>query len=220
MLHTIQKIPFRQLSLVHQRAVITSTCLLMVMTLAGVGLDQITKMQSDRTLKHWESPDNFRSYSGKLHRLVEWGDPSVAKTTGPYFVLNLSYVRNPGAAWGFLSDLPDHIRIPFFNTITILCVLLIMMFFYFTPRSHRLSRFALALLLCGAVGNMIDRIKMNYVIDWIDVRWNVGGWYYAFPNFNVADMCISCGAGFILLDGIMAIFAERAARKPQLSTSV
>ena len=209
MLHTIQKIPYSQLSARHKHAVVVSTILLLLMMVAGVALDQLTKFQSEHSLKHWESPTNFRSYSGKLHQVLEWGDESVAKTTGPYFVLNMSYVRNPGAAWGVFADLPDHIRVPFFNTITILCVLLIMLFFHFTPRSHRLSRLALALLLCGAIGNMIDRIKMNYVIDWIDVRWNVGGWYYAFPNFNVADMCISCGAGLIILDGIISILAEK-----------
>lgn len=218
MLHALQKIPYSHLSDRHKRAVIISSTMMMIMITTGIVLDQITKYQSDRSLKNWETPGNHRSYSGDLYQVLEFGDEALAKTTGPYFVLNLSYVRNPGAAWGVMAGLPDQIRVPFFNIITTVCILLICLFAFFTPRSHRISQLALALLLSGAIGNMIDRVRMNYVIDWIDVRWNVGGWYYGFPNFNVADICICIGAFLIILDGLISLWAERSRAKQPLAT--
>lgn len=218
MVHKLKKIRFSELSKRHRRASLGSAIFLGMIIVAGVLLDQATKIQSDRHLKVWESEDRLRSYRGNLHQLIEWGEVAQAKTTGPYFVLNLSYVRNPGAAWGVFANLPDHIRVPFFNIITALCILFIVLFLYFTPRSQRMIKLSLGLLFAGAVGNMIDRFRLNYVIDWIDVRWNIGGWYYAFPNFNVADICISIGAFLIVLDGMIAMIHEYQVPKPAASS--
>lgn len=167
---------------------------------SGIVLDQITKKQSQDHLLVWAAPDDIRSYRGNLHSLIQWGDIETARTEGPFFALNLSYVRNPGAAWGSLADLDDRIRVPLFHAVTIFCVVFIIFYIYMTPLSHRLSRWALTLILSGALGNMIDRLYLHYVIDWIDVRWNIWGWYYAFPNFNVADILISLGAFFFMFD--------------------
>jgi signal peptidase II len=56
------------------------------------------------------------------------------------------------------------------------------------------------LILSGAIGNFLDRVRFGYVIDWIDVRWNLLGWRYDFPNFNFADSCITVGVSFLLVD--------------------
>jgi signal peptidase II len=58
----------------------------------------------------------------------------------------------------------------------------------------------LTLILSGAIGNFIDRIRYGFVIDWIDVRWNLLGWRYDFPNFNIADSAITVGVSLLLID--------------------
>ncbi|MCY4381222.1 MAG: signal peptidase II [Proteobacteria bacterium] len=199
----IPKMSFTHLSKTHKKAVILSSLCLLTVICSGLALDQTTKHLSEKNLMTWSSPDNLRSYTGSLYRIVEWGNHKTARTTGPYFAFNLSYVRNPGAAWGSFSNLPDHIRIPFFNIITILCIIVILGFLIKTPYSHRTSRLAHTLIFTGALGNMSDRFRLNYVIDWIDVRWNVAGWYYAFPNFNVADICITFGATLFITDALI-----------------
>ena len=84
-----------------------------------------------------------------------------------------------------------------------------------TPAHHRLARFALCLIFSGAVGNFIDRIRLGYVIDWIDVEWNILGWTYNFPSFNVADSCITVGVTLLLFD---LLFLE--ARRKVMTESV
>jgi len=57
----------------------------------------------------------------------------------------------------------------------------------------------LALVLGGAIGNLVDRVRLGYVVDFIDVH--VGGWHY--PAFNVADSAITCGVILLLLDALL-----------------
>jgi signal peptidase II len=178
------------------------------MILMSVGFDQVTKYRAQDHLMVSQSETNIRVYRGKLYPIAAWGEENARKD-GPYLAMNFSYVRNPGAAWGFLAGMDDKYRVPFFHVITFICILLIIQYIRMTPWSHRLGRFSLALILSGALGNMIDRVVLNFVIDWIDVRWNFFGWYYAFPNFNFADAAISVGAFLFFID---VVFLERKRR--------
>ena len=190
------------------RAKRLSVIALFIMIFGSIGLDQFTKYKAQDELMVSSHETELRIYRGKLSPIFSWGAEN-ARNEGPYLAMNFSYVRNPGAAWGFLSEMDDKYRVPFFHIITFLCVLLIIQYIRLTPWSHRLARFALALILSGALGNMIDRVLLNFVIDWIDVRWNFFGWYYAFPNFNFADAAISCGAALFFVD---VAFLERQRR--------
>jgi signal peptidase II len=127
--------------------------------------------------------------------------------------LGFNYVRNLGAAWGALSNLPDNVRVPFFYVVTIVAVFIIGLYIKTTPVEHRLTIFALGLILSGAVGNFIDRLRVGYVIDWIDVRWNLMGWRYDFPNFNVADSAITVGVLFLLFDMLVLESLRRRSDK-------
>lgn len=156
---------------------------------------------------------DLRVYRGKLYPIFSIGGEN-ARDKGPYLAMNFSYVRNPGAAWGFMAGMDDKYRVPFFHIITLIAVLLIIQYIRMTPWSHRLGKFSLSLILSGALGNMIDRVVLNFVIDWIDVRWNFFGWYYAFPNFNFADAAISVGAFLFFID---VVFLEK--RRKEKATS-
>ena len=187
---------------------LSSLLVLLLMTIASVGLDQTTKMLAEAELMIWQHPENLRQYQGRPHYV--WSTSRDAPTQSKfYFYLGFNYVRNQGAAWGILSNLQDNIRVPFFYGMTILAILLILYYLRSTPYGHRLARLALVLILSGAIGNFIDRLRVGYVIDWIDVRWNIAGWFYHFPNFNIADSCISVGVFLLIVDSLILDILRR-----------
>lgn len=107
---------------------------------------------------------------------------------------NFRYVENPGAAWGFLAGASESVRVPFFLAISLGAIIFILLFFRRMEESQRLMAVALSLIFGGALGNFIDRLHLNYVVDFID--WYVGEKHW--PTFNVADAAISVGV-FLLI---------------------
>lgn len=111
-------------------------------------------------------------------------------------LFNITYVRNPGAAFGFLATAPDFIRGPMFLFIpSLACIWLVILIWQNRKTSLFLS-LAYTLILAGAIGNLIDRFTLSYVVDFLDFFWRG----YHFPAFNVADSCISIAAGMLILD--------------------
>jgi signal peptidase II len=84
---------------------------------------------------------------------------------------------------------------------------LVVYFFWRTPRTDDRVLGALALLLAGIAGNVTDRIRLGFVVDFIDVQF--GTWHY--PTFNVADMAIVTGAGLMILDMFLSKRKQRNA---------
>ncbi len=111
---------------------------------------------------------------------------------------NYQLVGNKGAAWGMFGNLPDSIRLPFFTLIGVIAVVGIFVFYY---RSYQqfLMRISLISIFAGAIGNIIDRMTIGYVIDFID--WHYNGYHW--PTFNVADIAISVGVGLMLVQMIL-----------------
>ena len=111
-------------------------------------------------------------------------------------VLDLTRVHNTGAAFGML----DRVDFPF-KTVALSLVALIALggvawYAATVPLQDRLARFGIALVLGGAVGNLIDRATAGYVLDFVDAYYN--GWH--FWAFNVADAAITFGVIFMILD--------------------
>ena len=105
--------------------------------------------------------------------------------------LNITYVRNTGAAWSILDN----------NTwiVTVISLLIIIGIIYYVYRnrvSKKILKIGYGLILGGAVGNFIDRIVYGYVIDFIDI--DIFGWNY--PIFNLADMFIVVGVILVMID--------------------
>ncbi len=115
-----------------------------------------------------------------------------SETISSYF--NLVMVYNKGAAFSFLSDQPGWQRY-FFTAVSVIASLFILWMLRRNP-TQRLFCWSLALILGGAVGNLIDRIAYGHVIDFLD--FHVGGWHW--PAFNVADSAITVGAILFVLD--------------------
>jgi len=110
------------------------------------------------------------------------------------------YVENPGAAWGLLSRSNSAFRIPFFHVVSLLALGFIGFFFWRLQPGQRLASAALAFVAAGAMGNYVDRLARNYVVDFVDWYWGGQHW----PTFNVADAAICAGVGLLLLDGFRA----------------
>jgi signal peptidase II len=106
---------------------------------------------------------------------------------------SITYVRNPGAAFGFLAGASPTFRYVFFIAVTIVAIGLILHYLRTYAAGDRLLTISLGMILSGAIGNLIDRIRFGEVIDFLDVYLGATHW----PAFNVADSAISVGA-FIL----------------------
>ena len=118
-------------------------------------------------------------------------------TVTPFF--NLVRVHNTGAAFSFLAGATGWQRWFFVALGAVAAVFIVWLL-----RRHggqRLFGWALALILGGAVGNVVDRLLHGYVVDFIQVHWR--GWY--FPSFNVADSAITVGAGLLILDELLRV---------------
>jgi signal peptidase II len=109
---------------------------------------------------------------------------------------SLTYVRNTGAAFGFLATANPAFRVPFFLAIPIIAMVVLGFLYRDLPKDSRWRSLALGLVTGGAVGNLIDRVRLGYVVDFLDFHYkNV----YYFPAFNIADSAICVGVVILLL---------------------
>ncbi|NNJ78524.1 MAG: lipoprotein signal peptidase [Xanthomonadales bacterium] len=112
--------------------------------------------------------------------------------------LNITLAHNYGAAFSFLADAGGWQRWFFVSLASVISVVLLV-WLVRLPRREWATALGLALILGGAIGNVVDRVRLGYVVDFIDVHF--GGWHY--PAFNVADSAITCGVILLLVDAIV-----------------
>ncbi len=114
---------------------------------------------------------------------------------------NITYVRNPGAAFGMGAGASDWVRMILFKIIPVFaCIWLLVMAWKERYGSLRLC-LVYSLIFAGAVGNLIDRFTLDYVVDFLDFHWQGSH----FPAFNIADAAISIAAGLYILDFILVL---------------
>lgn len=140
------------------------------LSLVALVLDQWSKVAIDNSMRLYESISVF-----------------------PYF--NLTYVRNTGAAFSFLSEAGGWQRW-FFAVMAFVISVVLAIWLSRLKKHETLLAVALALVLGGAIGNLIDRLMYGYVIDFLDFYYQT--WH--FPAFNVADSAISLGVFLMLLE--------------------
>ena len=110
-------------------------------------------------------------------------------------LFNITHVRNPGAAFGFLAAAPPLFRYIFFIAVTLAAILLILRYLRVSRIEKTSLVSALALILAGAAGNLIDRVRFGEVVDFLDVYIGAHHW----PAFNVADSAITVGAACLMV---------------------
>ncbi len=112
-------------------------------------------------------------------------------------ILQIHYVQNTGAAWSMFSDSTFMLGL-----FSVVMAVLLSVWFIKTPRAKVGERMALCLMISGAVGNMTDRFRLGYVVDFIELpHW---------PVFNIADMLLCIGVGLL---AVLLIGEELAERK-------
>jgi len=115
----------------------------------------------------------------------------------PFF--DITHLRNTGAAFGILRDLPDSLRFALFTVVLIIAIVVIFIFLKKTANEDKLLIVSLSLILGGAIANSIDRFRLGYVTDFLGFHW-FGNLNYQWPPFNVADSAITIGVILILFD--------------------
>ncbi len=111
-------------------------------------------------------------------------------------LFDLTYVRNTGAAFGLFASVDSSVKAVLLNTVAVLVFLVVSA--YALRSSHKSVRLQVgfALILGGAVGNLLDRVRFGYVVDFLD--FGISGHHW--PAFNVADSAICIGVGLLFLD--------------------
>ena len=148
----------------------TKYLILAVVSLLVLVLDQVTKIYIDRTMAlHSSIPvlENFFS---------------------------ITYLRNKGAAFGFLAN--TTYRLPFFIIVSLVAACVIIVALHKLRADQKFAAVSFSLIFSGAIGNLIDRIRLGEVIDFIYVHWYNHYW----PAFNVADSAICVGVFLLAID--------------------
>ena len=127
--------------------------------------------------------------------------------------LDLQYAENCGGAFGFLARTSESLRRPFFVVVSIGAIGFIVYLFRTVEPGQKLSKWALPLVLGGAIGNLVDRVRLGFVVDFIHAHWRTRAHW---PTFNVADIAITVGIGLMLLEYIVG---PKPAKKPAKQAS-
>ena len=110
-------------------------------------------------------------------------------------LFSLSYVQNTGAAWGMLQGLSHWLVI-----FSFLMLAVVVFFRRSFAGDGLIGRMSVGLMVAGIVGNLIDRVRLGYVVDFLHFYWRS----HEFPAFNVADSAICTGVGLYLLSQILS----------------
>jgi signal peptidase II len=173
-------------------------------TLCAIALIALTAF--DLWTKEWAVRELSRERSSQVTAACTPdadGQYSMQRLRGESIVLvqdylELRYAENCGAAFGLLDDAPRWLRIVVFMGAGVVAIAALIWMFV---RGHGGKLFAASvpLVASGALGNMVDRLRLGYVVDFIHFHIRDG---FEWPTFNVADSTITVGVALLLLDGL------------------
>ena len=130
----------------------------------------------------------------RVTKLIVTNNLTLNETWDPpalYNVFSITYTTNTGAAFGLFPK-----QGPFFVLVAFIVITAIIVYYRYLPEGYMLARVALGLMLAGALGNLIDRLRQGYVVDFADLNfWPLQHW----PVFNVADSAIVVGVGLLAI---------------------
>ncbi len=172
---------------------------LAVVALATAGVDLWSKswaikrlsMPSPRVVPLCTPPQGMQHY---LYQRVPHNELVLSRN-----YLEMRYAENCGGAWGLLHGASEKIRRPFFFLITILAIGFIVHLYRSLEKDQRAMRLALPLVLGGAIGNLVDRLRLGYVVDFILMHWKEK---FYWPTYNVADIAITVGIALMIFEFI------------------
>lgn len=118
---------------------------------------------------------------------------------------NITYIKNTGAAFGLGANATSIWRVLFLLLIPVLACFYLLHLIWTSRKERMILGLSYSLIFAGAVGNLIDRFSLGYVVDFLD-------FFYKdkhFPAFNVADSCISIAAGLLVIDFFIEFFRKK-----------
>ena len=185
---------------------------LVVVTLLFVAVDQATKVWAQANLAE---PLPVKERVLEDGQLVEKTTTKFVPTRKPVVVIpgafNLRYAENPAAAFSLTRSFPDWVRMPFLISFSVLAMVIVGVWYFRMRRPDGLLLGALSFIVAGAIGNFIDRVRLGYVIDFID--WHAGfinpSWP-PWPTFNIADSCIVVGALTVVYRTLRPLYLDEA----------
>lgn len=145
--------------------------ILAIVSVGTIALDQTSKAQIMQTMR--------------LHESI----PIIPN------VFNLTYIRNPGAAFGLLASSSNGFRLLFFGLTSLFALGLLGTIFFRLRHDEWVGQLSIAGILGGAIGNLLDRLRFGEVIDFLDFYIDAYHW----PAFNIADAAISVGVFFLII---------------------
>ncbi|HJV66498.1 MAG TPA: signal peptidase II [Geomonas sp.] len=155
--------------------------ILMVVSALVLVIDQVTKIYIDKTMALHSSITVIENF------------------------FNITYLRNKGAAFGILAN--SSFRLPFFILVSLVAVGVIVAVIKKLRDDQKFAAVSLSLIFSGALGNLIDRIRLGEVIDFLDAHWYEHHW----PAFNIADSAICVGVFLLAID----MYLEERKKSPQ-----
>jgi lipoprotein signal peptidase len=179
-----------------------------------VATDLYTKYLAAEHLMVWTHAADTHLYQGSRKQILQLGDGGGL---GSYFSVNVNYVRNHGAAWGSLKVIPENIRFASFYVLTLAAIFGIIHFSKDLGNDRQVALVSRGAVIGGILGNFFDRVTRGFVVDWIDMRWQLFGWRQAFPNFNVADIIIAVGVIYVVYDLIRYPTNTEDATRPNVA---
>ena len=130
--------------------------------------------------------------------------------------LDMIFAQNPGGAFSMMRSLPEVVRRPFFLYVSAAATVFLVTMYMRVDRRHRALVWGLPLALGGAIGNLVDRVRYGWVIDFIHIWVRRPDREHHWPTFNVADIAIVVGVGLLSIDllfgkrGVVAAASTRS----------
>lgn len=190
---------------------------MVLVCLVSVGIDQATKVWAQSNLAEPRTRIVRQNQGGELVEVKEtvFVEVDTVDVIPDYFALR--YRENPAAAFSLTRSLPDWLRRPFLVVFSLIAMVFIAVWYFRLKRPDGMLMSAFALIVAGAIGNFIDRVRFGYVVDFLDVYVGKGGlaeWLVQtvgtshWPTFNVADSCIVVGALAVVYRTLRPLYPE------------
>lgn len=204
---------------------------LVAIVVLGAGLDQLSKAWAQSTLTRAATDAEIACAEPAARRKNPEcrGSPRVTdhgkrvvvgETTVVPGILNFKYAENPAAAFSMTGSLPTWFRRPFLLGVSTLACVGIAVWYLRMRRADWAIMTAFPMIIAGALGNLIDRARLAYVVDFIDMYVSgpasAAAWLVRhfgtthWPTYNIADMCIVGGAGLVILRTLRPLPEENA----------
>jgi signal peptidase II len=168
---------------------------LLIVCLVGISADQASKIWAQRNLAEPYEVSEVIIVDGMEQEIAKkvFYPTRVVEVIPNFF--NLIYKENPAAAFSLTSSVPAWFRRPFLITVSVLATIFFLIWYLRMKQKDGLLLVSFSFILAGAIGNLADRLRLGYVIDFLDVHAGPFGYAHLhWPTFNIADSLIVVGA--------------------------